>query len=132
METHSSIIAWKKSMDREAWRHLHTQLGGGVCSLTSLNGGKLKSFPLRIGIRQKMSTLIIFIECSIGSPSHGIVDKKRNKRNSNWKERWKTVTVCRLHDNIHVAAAAKLLQPCPTLCDPMDSSPPGSSVHRIL
>ena len=23
-------------------------------------------------------------------------------------------------------------QSCPTLCDPMDSSPPGSSVHRIL
>ena len=30
------------------------------------------------------------------------------------------------------AAAAKLLQSCPTLCDPMDSSPPGSSVHGIL
>ena len=30
------------------------------------------------------------------------------------------------------AAAAKLLQSCPTLSDPMDSSPPGSSVHRIL
>ena len=30
------------------------------------------------------------------------------------------------------APAAKLLQLCPTLCDPMDSSPPGSSVHRIL
>ena len=29
-------------------------------------------------------------------------------------------------------AAAKSLQSCPTLCDPMDSSPPGSSVHRIL
>ena len=29
-------------------------------------------------------------------------------------------------------AAAKLLQLCPTLCDPMDSSPPGSSVHSIL
>ena len=27
---------------------------------------------------------------------------------------------------------AKLLQLCPTLCDPMDCSPPGSSVHRIL
>ena len=27
---------------------------------------------------------------------------------------------------------AKLLQWCPTLCDPMDSSPPGSSIHRIL
>ena len=30
------------------------------------------------------------------------------------------------------AAAAKSLQLCLTLCDPMDSSPPGSSVHRIL
>ena len=30
------------------------------------------------------------------------------------------------------AAAAKSLQSCPTLCDPMDCSSPGSSVHRIL
>ena len=30
------------------------------------------------------------------------------------------------------AAAAKLLQSCPTLCDPMDHPPPGSSVHGIL
>ena len=30
------------------------------------------------------------------------------------------------------AAAAKSLQSCPTLCDPMDSNPPGCSVHRIL
>ena len=29
-------------------------------------------------------------------------------------------------------AAAKSLQLCPTLCDPKDGSPPGSSVHRIL
>ena len=27
---------------------------------------------------------------------------------------------------------AESLQSCPTLCDPMDSSPAGSSVHRIL
>ena len=27
---------------------------------------------------------------------------------------------------------AWLLQSCPTLCDPIDCSPPGSSVHRIL
>ena len=27
-----------------------------------------------------------------------------------------------------VAAAAKLLQSCPTLCDPIVSSPPGSAV----
>ena len=27
---------------------------------------------------------------------------------------------------------AKLLQSCPTLCDPMDSSPPGSPIHGTL
>ena len=30
------------------------------------------------------------------------------------------------------AAAAKSLQSCPTLCDPIDGSPPGSPVHGIL
>ena len=30
------------------------------------------------------------------------------------------------------AAAAKLLQSCPTLCDPIDGSSPGSSVAGIL
>ena len=30
------------------------------------------------------------------------------------------------------AAAAKTLQSCPTLCDPIDGSPPGSAVSGIL
>ena len=30
------------------------------------------------------------------------------------------------------AAAAKSLQLCPTLCDPIDGSPPGSPVSGIL
>ena len=30
------------------------------------------------------------------------------------------------------AAAAKSLQSCPTLCDPMDGSPPGSHIPGIL
>ena len=30
------------------------------------------------------------------------------------------------------ATAAKLLQSCPTLCDPRDGSPPGSPVPGIL
>ena len=32
----------------------------------------------------------------------------------------------------HAATAAKLFQSCPTLCDPMDGSPPGSPVPGIL
>ena len=35
-------------------------------------------------------------------------------------------------DRVLAAASAKLLQLCPTLCDPIDSSPPRSSVPGIL
>ena len=31
-----------------------------------------------------------------------------------------------------IPAAAKLLQSCPTLCDPIDGSPPGSPIPGIL
>ena len=34
--------------------------------------------------------------------------------------------------NYNAAAAAKSLQSCPTLCDPIDGSPPGSAVPGIL
>ena len=34
--------------------------------------------------------------------------------------------------NMLSAAAAKSLQSCPTLCDPIDGGPPGSSVPGIL
>ena len=33
---------------------------------------------------------------------------------------------------LSAAAAAKPLQSCPTLCDPIDGSPPGSPVPGIL
>ena len=33
---------------------------------------------------------------------------------------------------ISIVLCAKLLQMCPTLWDPMDYSPPGSSIHGIL
>ena len=33
---------------------------------------------------------------------------------------------------MHACIHAKSLQSCPTLCDPMDSSPPSSSVYGIL
>ena len=37
-----------------------------------------------------------------------------------------------LNSDTAAAAAAKLLQSCPTLCDPIDGSPPGSPVPGIL
>ena len=33
---------------------------------------------------------------------------------------------------LFVVVVAELLQLCLILCDPMDCSPPGSSIHRIL
>ena len=36
------------------------------------------------------------------------------------------------NDSFSAAATAKLLQSCPTLCDPMDGSPPGSPGLGIL
>ena len=40
--------------------------------------------------------------------------------------------VSKIFGNNAAAAAAKSLHLCPTLYDPIDSSPPGSSVHGIL
>ena len=45
-----------------------------------------------------------------------------------WKGKWKTDLLILLA----AAAAAKSLQSCPTLCDPTDSSPPGSPISGIL
>ena len=41
-------------------------------------------------------------------------------------------SVCFFGGCVCVAAAAKSLQSCPTLCDPEDGSLPGSPVSRIL
>ena len=43
-----------------------------------------------------------------------------------------TIKPLHLKPELHGAAAAKLLQLCLTLCDPIDGSPPGSSIPRIL
>jgi len=37
-----------------------------------------------------------------------------------------------VHQDYSFPAAAKSLQSCPTLCDPTDSSPPGSAIPGIL
>ena len=43
-------------------------------------------------------------------------------------------SLLRIGTNVHVtnAATAKSLQSCPTLCNPIDASPPGSVVPGIL
>ena len=43
-----------------------------------------------------------------------------------------TIGTRMLSSILYAAAAAKLLQSCPTLCDPIDGSPPGAAVPGIL
>ena len=38
----------------------------------------------------------------------------------------------KINVDFHAAAAAKSLKSCPTLCDPIDGSPPGSPIPGIL
>ena len=37
-----------------------------------------------------------------------------------------------MENSVAASAAAKSCQSCPTLCDPIDGSPPGSSIPGIL
>ena len=52
---------------------------------------------------------------------------RRSNRQERNKQINKIITNC-----VAAAAAAKSLQSCPTLCDPIDGSPPGSAVPGIL
>ena len=45
---------------------------------------------------------------------------------------WKPALTWTFQVYAAAAAAAKSLQSCPTLCDPIDGSPPGSAVSGIL
>ena len=49
-----------------------------------------------------------------------------------WNLSFKTFQQRKIPASFTAAAAAKLLQLCPTLCDPIDGSPPGSSIHGIF
>ena len=46
--------------------------------------------------------------------------------------KWLLISTYVIHPPSAATAAAKSLQSCPTLCDPIDSSPPGSPVPGIL
>ena len=48
------------------------------------------------------------------------------------QEYWSGVPLPSPTGSAAAAAAAKSLQSCPTLCDPIDSSPPGSPAPGIL
>ena len=77
-----------------------------------------------------------------GSSAHGISQARilkwvvaisSSRGSSQPRDRcWSGVPLPFLPRQHCAAAAAKSLQSCLTLCDPMDCSPPGSSIHGIF
>ena len=55
-----------------------------------------------------------------------------SRGSSQSRDRTSISDVPELTGGFFITAAAKLLQSCPTLCDPIDGSPPGSAVPGIL
>ena len=61
------------------------------------------------------------------------LEKEIHSESHNWDLlTWKKKTTGAINWQEHINAAAASLQLCPTLCSPIDSSPPGSAVPRIL
>ena len=56
-----------------------------------LNGEKMKAFPPKIRNKTRVSTFVIIIQHSSGSPSYSSQRRKRNKRNPDRKRRSKTL-----------------------------------------
>ena len=65
--------------------------------------------------------------------SQPICDRSPNRPRTLWKIEDKDIGSNLFHEAAAAAtAAAKSLQSFPTLCDPIDGSPPGSSLPGIL
>ena len=79
--------------------------------------------PLRTLKQQKLQELSFLLQPPINPTFHWILDSGYQMRD---------ISNVSFSQNISAAAAAKSLQLCPTLCDPIDGSPPGSSVPWIL
>ena len=77
---------------------------------------------LRGSGRTSHSCTLIYVNMTLGISIY-----KNEMRKLNWCGSMS-------HSSLYavVAAAAKSLQSCPTLCDPIDGSPPGSPVPGIL
>ena len=98
-----SISQHDKGCIQETYNQHHTQWA------------KTESFPRKTKNKTRVSAFTTSIQHSIGSSSHPIQTRKRNKRHPNWKGGSKTVIVCRWHDSVERKSCRlhqKTIRPC--------------------
>ena len=84
--------------------------------------GSPTSFPWIITIASSLISLLLPFPPAVCSQHNS----QRNHDNTRSKQCYSSLKPSA------AAAAAKSLQSCPTLCDPIDGSPPGSPVYFLL
>ena len=92
-------------------------------------GSVVKNLPASAGD----AGLILMTERSPGEGNGNLPEYSCLDNATDIRAWWATVHgLQRVRPDLMTAAAAKSLQSCPTLCDPLDSSSPGSPVPGIL
>ena len=110
------------------------------CVFFQYHFGALSNRPVSVcSVTQSCPTLCNLMDCS---PPHSSVHGIFHAGILEWVAISYSMRPSRPRDQTHVscisctgrsaAAAAKSLHLCPTLCDPIDGSPPGSTVPGIL
>ena len=84
----------------------------------------LLGYPMNFRSLSIMPGLYVWYARSIPQPSYDKQKHFQTLHNIPWGEKSPS--------KIPACVYAKSIQSCPTLCNPMDCSPPGSSVHGIL
>ena len=89
----------------------------------ALCGSKCKAKHKHTFLRSGRSFLLRKVKSTVANPPNSLHTEMRT--------RLKVTSFCKM-TILAAAAAAKSLQSCPTLCDPIDGSPPGSPIPGIL
>ena len=121
MATHSSILTWRIPGTGES---------GGLPSMGSHrvghDGYDLAAAAAAVECHHPNNSVFVFRVFWVSAGNAGLVEAQ-----AGIKIVGRNINNLR-HGDAAPAAAAKSLQLCPTLCDPIDGSPSGSSVPGIL